>query len=152
MSENNTAPPLPAPETTPAMGALGQLAEIQNALKAIGEQITELTLDGSELALTERQATADVLRAQGRPMTYRSTLYLYLKERRGITVAAKGKRQRSIGDIVPQEVPKYLSPESLQAIRASLSATSWTISKLTEQREEEYPDLHARACSEIMGV
>jgi hypothetical protein len=152
MSENTAALQSPVPENTPAMGALGQLAEINNALKALGEQITELTLDGSELALAERQATGDILHAQGRPMTYRSSLYMYLKDRRGITVAARGKRKRSIGGVVPQELPEYLSPENLQAILASLHATSWTINKLMEQREEQYPALHALACSEVMGA
>lgn len=135
---------------TPAITAVHEIAKLAFQVSQLHESLGELVIDGTELGLAEGQMQSHVIRAQGRPFSWRSQLTRILERDRGYD-SSQPWRERT-KDIRPEEIPSYLSPESVAAIREGVQALARVIADVEEARKREYPAVHARAKAAIEGV
>ncbi|MGA5598476.1 hypothetical protein ACPCSE_30000 [Streptomyces cellulosae] len=135
---------------TPTIVALHDLAKIDYALGQARERLAELMLDASALGLAEGHAQRDVLRAQGRPFSWRAQLSKLLK-RRGIDVARQVWRART-KTFTPQQPPAYLAADLIADLTDKTGALTDAIGQITHQRDEQYPQLHEQAKAAIEGL
>jgi hypothetical protein len=135
---------------TPAMETLHQVAILRAHANAIHQFLDECVLDGTELTLAEGQTQTFVLRAQGRPFSWRSQLAKILLRRRGISVASQNWRTRT-KDLEPERVPSYMNHVTLSALRRHIEPLARAVEAASELRRNQYPAVHERAKAAIEG-
>jgi hypothetical protein len=135
---------------TPAMTALHDLGKLRALIIKIDRILEEFVLDGTELTLAEGQTATHTMRAQGRGFKWRMQLNRLLKGKRGIDPAKLNWRHRT-KDLEPEEVPSYMSPEVLEAMRNLIEPLWEMLQEPAQQREEQYPAIHARTKPRIEG-
>jgi hypothetical protein len=136
---------------TPAMEALREIAQLDAIVTEAKNVLEELLTDGSQLTLAEGQIMSHVMDVQGRPFTWRTQLTKLLRNRRGINAAAQPWRTRARG-ITPEDVPDYLSPQSLAALRKHADALAKAVKTVQRSRKRQYPALQERTKALIEGT
>jgi hypothetical protein len=135
---------------TPAMTALHELGKLRAHIIQIDRVLEEFILDGTELTLAEGQTATHTMRAQGRGFKWRMQLSRLLKGRRGIDPAKLNWRTRT-RDLEPEQVPTYMQPEVLEAMRALVEPLVEVLQEPSQQREDQYPAIHERTKPAIEG-
>lgn len=136
---------------TPAMTALHEAGKLRAMILQIDKWLEDLVLDGTELTLAEGQTATHALRAQGRDFDkWRTQLLRLLKGRRDIDTSKLNWRART-RDLRPEQVPTYMSPEVLQAMRDLIEPLHEVIQDPARQREDLYPAMHDRTKAAIEG-
>ncbi|MEU9405678.1 hypothetical protein AB0E08_08225 [Streptomyces sp. NPDC048281] len=134
---------------TPAMTSLHEVSKLRALILMADRYLEDLVLDGSELTLAEGQTATHTMRAQGRSFKWRMQFNRLLKKR-GIDPAKLNWRSRT-RDLEPEEVPAYMSPEVLAAMRSLIEPLAEVIRKSSRERDGQYPAIHERTKPRIEG-
>jgi hypothetical protein len=135
---------------TPAMTALHELGKLRAHVLLADHILEEMVLDGTEITLAEGQTATHAMRAQGRGFGWRAQLSRLFKGRRGIDPSKLNWRTRT-RDLEPEEVPDYMAPEVLEALRTLAEPLSELLQKASAQRDKQYPAIHERTKPAIEG-
>jgi hypothetical protein len=139
---------------TPAMVALHEAAKLRYLVRKAEQLLDDMVIDGSQLTVAEGQLMQFIMRAQGRPFTWRSQLKKLFERRRGINLSARTWRQRAAGTIglgESEEVPGYMNTETLAALREHIEPLAELVENAEALRKEQFPALQRRTKAAIEG-
>ncbi|WP_168713679.1 hypothetical protein [Streptomyces sp. A0642] len=135
-------------QMTPVMTQMHEVSDTLRDLAAAAAGLDTINMDLTEAAWVERHRAGDILTAQGRPYSGRGHLYKRLKER-DIDATGGWNTSRLRPEIDEQPLPDYIDEDEIKAIREQADALLARITRIQNNRDQQYPADHENRLSAI---